>query len=146
MNNLKKTLCLMLAAFMLLSMAVSCTPDTPDVGESGSKSESPSASQTPADTPAETEPPAEPLKITTGDKCNYTIVRPEKCSQSVIDAAFALRNALRDATGDTVFITQDYLYGDAKPEQYEIIIGQTTREESVRALETTLSPLTAISW
>ena len=76
MSRFKKILCLLLAAFMLVTVMAACTPSTPDAGGSDSKSESQSESDTPAETPAETEPPKEPLSITDGTKFSFITISP----------------------------------------------------------------------
>ena len=121
MKNLKKLLSVLLAVVFVLSMMVACNPTVEGPGESS--------------TPTETDPPVpkkDPITLTT----DYVVVRPEICNDAVEDAAISLTNALSDALGTRVSIKEDFLYGDMKPADYEILIGQTNREESAAVLET----------
>ena len=65
---------------------------------------------------------------------DYVIVRPELCSSDVIKAASSLRTVVCATLGADVALKEDFLYGDETPAQYEILIGQTNREESANAL------------
>ena len=65
---------------------------------------------------------------------DYTVVRPERCSTAIIKAAVELTSALTTAIGADVSLKEDFLYGDQTPAQYEILIGQTNRDESAAAL------------
>ena len=129
MNKIVSAISVLLVALMLFSMLVGCI--TPEVPEGSS----PEASEgTPEETPVETEPPADPIDIILSGKCRYTVIRPELTSDTVKQAAVALKTALSEATGENVKISEDVLYGGAQPEQYEILVGQTNREESARAV------------
>ncbi len=79
----------------------------------------------------------EPLTVFSDGVCNYTIVRPEKCSNGVSKGATSLKNALQTAIGSkSVKIKEDYLYDGQTPEEFEILIGPTNREESAEVLNT----------
>lgn len=120
MKHLKKALSLLLTVVFVLSMFAACTPAVEPAESS---------------TPEETDPPVpkkDPITITT----DYVVVRPEICNDAVEDAAVLLTNALSDALGTRVSIKEDFLYGDMKPADYEILIGQTNREESANVFET----------
>ena len=123
MTKIIKLLCLILALASVMAGLVACktTPNGPS-GESS----------TPAETPIETEPPKDPITLT----ADYVVVRPELGSDAVTSAAVDLKNALADALGSPVGVKEDFLFGDMKPDTYEILVGMTNREESVRALET----------
>ena len=92
----------------------------------------PEATEPEATEPEETEPEVTE-KILSLD-ARYVIIRPESCSNDVKDAAMALKNALSDAIGESISVKEDYLYGDSQPDQYEILIGQTNRDESLAAI------------
>ena len=116
---------------MLLCMVSACTGTvgTPEESLNGPES-------TPEETPEETpELHKDPLDIILSGKCEYTVIRSGSASSVVRDAAVALKNALSDRLGSNVSISEDILYGGATPAQYEILVGQTNREESARALE-----------
>ena len=116
---------------MLLCMVSACTGTvgTPEESLNGPES-------TPEETPEETpEIHKDPLDIILSGKCEYTVIRSGSASSVVRDAAVALKNALSDRLGSNVSISEDILYGGATPAQYEILVGQTNREESARALE-----------
>ena len=122
-----RSISLILVALMMLSMLAACQPAgnvIPNVSDSD-------GTPAPEETP---EPIKDPLSLTSGNKCKYTVVRPENCSDSVKDLAVSVRNAISEHIGGFVSIKEDFLVGNSKPEQYEILIGQTNREESVETL------------
>ena len=108
---------------MLLSMLVACQPtDVP--GES-------------SDSSSETEPPKEPavtLDVITGGETSYTIVRSSIASSAVTEVSIRLKDAMA-SLAPSVQIKEDYLLGDAKPGEYEILLGKTNREESAEVLD-----------
>lgn len=120
---------MILSLILLAASLVAC--DHTGIGNTPTGSPEP----TPA-IPGETEKPEKTLTISEGIKCNYTIVRPELADQNEVAAAVALRNALVEAGAEDASIKEDFLYGDMKPAEYEILVGQTNREESARVLET----------
>lgn len=79
-------------------------------------------------------PPKDPLSIISGGKCNYTVIRPENCVGDTKAAAIALKSALAKAAGGTVSIKDDALDGSVQPEEYEILVGITNREETAAVL------------
>ena len=117
MNNMTKMICLILAFILSLGMLAACTPAEP--GPSGESS-------TPEETPFETDPPKDPITIS----ADYTVVRPELCSDATRQAAVDITNALSNALGTRVSIKDDFLFGDMKPAELEILVGLTNREES----------------
>lgn len=126
-NAMKRIICIMMAFLMIASVLIGC--NTPDVDTSGEFSETPSA--TPVETTMETDPPIDPIILT----AEYVIVRPELCSDYVEQAVKEIKNALSAATGANITVTEDFLYGDKEPAQYEILVGLTNREESARAAD-----------
>jgi len=112
MNLFFKTLRAALAAMLLLSVLAvcGCSADKPD-------------------------PPKEPLTILSAGECRYTVIRPEAAGKEVVSAARALKQALAEVSGGAVELKSDALYGAAQPEGYEILVGQTNRAESVKALD-----------
>ena len=119
---------MILALVFVLSVLAACqTPDDPAKdSETG-----------PAETdPIETVPPKDPLQLTDGDTCKYTIIRPSVSSDYIKDASIELKTALSEAIGGgIVSISEDFLTSTQKPGEYEILIGNTNREESARAIE-----------
>ena len=65
---------------------------------------------------------------------DYVIVRPTDCSSAVIKAAVSFTTAVSEAIGADATLKEDHLYGDETPAQYEILLGQTNRDESSAAL------------
>lgn len=61
-------------------------------------------------------------------KAQYIIVRPEKASEHIIDAAQRISDVIRDATGATVKIKSDFRVGSQESEQTEILVGLCNRE------------------
>ena len=128
---MKKYLAFILSVIFILSAFAGCTTsggnetdptDTPEV--------------TPEETPEATEPKKESLTLTSDGKCEYTVIRSSHASSTVKDASVTLKNALSEAIGgNPVSISEDFLTSNAKPGQYEILVGNTNREESKKALE-----------
>lgn len=109
---------------MLLTVLVACQPTegTPEGSESGS----------------DTEPPKEPaviLDVIAGGETSYTIVRSSTASSAVTEISVRLRDAI-SPLAPTVQLKEDYLLGDAKPGEYEILLGKTNRDETAEVLET----------
>ena len=107
-------------------------PDATEPGATEPDATEPDATEPEATEPEATEPekPEYLLKV----DAKYVIIRPESCSDAVQTAAIELREALSALIGESVSIKEDYLYGDSQPDQYEILIGETNREESITAL------------
>lgn len=122
MKKFIKILSLLMALVFAMGALAACQPaaDDPEAGSSS-----------PEETPVETEPPADPITLT----AEYVVVRPEICSDAVKDAAVEIKDALGEATGSKIGIKEDTLYGSLKPAQYEILVGVTNREESVKAAD-----------
>ena len=150
MKKFYKILCLILAMIFVLSAFSACKNDT-DGDDNGETTDTPAA-DTPAETPGETggdtsgdaepETPGASSESTPDENATlinidakYVIIRPETCSDDVKAAAVELKNALAAVTGASVTLKEDFLYGDSQPDQYEILIGQTNREESAKAIE-----------
>jgi len=121
---MKKLLCLLMAMLMLIPMPIACQPtDVP--GES-------------SDSSSETDPPKEPaviLDLITGGETSYTIVRSSAASSLVVDMSIELKNAMAELA-PSVQLKEDFLLGDAKPGEYEILLGKTNRDESAEVLGT----------
>ena len=85
----------------------------------------------------ETEPPVTDLEIVKDGTANYTVIRSETASQSVIDAATLVRKLIGDQTGAFPDISTDWVKRGAERdhESLEILVGATDYEESARAME-----------
>ncbi len=112
MKNTVKIISLILAVLCMLPVLAACKPG--DEGQTPSKAS---------------------ITLASGGTCNYTVVRPELCSDKAIKAAVSIVSALEEATGASVKIKEDFLMEGTAPEQYEILVGQTNREESAKALD-----------
>ena len=113
MRSCIKIASLILVAMFMLFTVTSCTSATsPNGDETGDATAS----------------PKDPLTIT----ADYVIVRPESCSDAVATAVNALKDALTAAVGTSFNIKED---GEQKPAQYEVLVGQTDREESAKAID-----------
>ncbi len=75
------------------------------------------------------------LIIAADGKSEYKIVRPLECDDHIYDAANALREYIKDKTGVNIKVVSDG--GDKPMEQseFEILVGQTNREESTKLYE-----------
>lgn len=116
MNNLMKIMCLVLAFAFVLPMALIACSNSKDT-----------------DTPA-TE---EVLTILADGKSDYTIVRPDKITTVALDAVTTLRSAFTEKFGAEPDIESDWIRkGEEVPVgTKEILIGNTNRPESAKALE-----------
>ena len=131
---MKKFLCLLLAMLMLASMFVACKPAGSTGDESGSGAESNNGGES---TPEESTEPPKPevtLDIISGGACAYTIVRSSSASSAVTDISVKLRGALAEIA-ESVQIKEDFLLGNDKPGEFEILLGKTNREESTEVLD-----------
>lgn len=125
MKKFTSILSIILALLMIASAFVAC--DNTGIGKE-------SGNETPAETPGETPVPEKILQLASGGRCNYTVVRPELSSEETLNAAKLIRDALVNAGAADASIKEDFLYGDMKPADLEILVGQTNREESAKAL------------
>jgi len=130
MKKIAKILSMILALIFVVSAFAACqTPDDP-AKESGNNQ----GSET--DPVIETDPPKDPLQLTEGDTCKYTVVRPMNAGDAVKNASVNIKNALSEAIGgNAVSISEDFLASNMKPGEFEILVGNTNREESARAIE-----------
>ncbi len=70
----------------------------------------------------------------------YTVIRPENTTNEIISSAVSLRKLINELLGDYIMpITDDWVKGGVITEEItsakEILIGNTTRPESAKALE-----------
>ncbi len=127
MKNWTRFFSLLLALVCVAGTLIACQPKQPD--------ETPSA--TPTTTPSETPKPEDPerfLTLVDGAATSYTIIRPSETTTAVKNAGKKMREGLRAYVKD-VTLTEDFLMKDQQPGTYEILIGQTNREESIEALK-----------
>lgn len=85
-------------------------------------------------TEPETDPPLEDLWIVKGGKTKFRILMPGSCSDDVLSAIKLIPDALKTETGVRIEYTRVDFVKDFKAEDYEILIGDTGREESNDAL------------
>ena len=130
MKKFAKILSMILALIFVVSAFAACqTPDDP-AKESGNNQ----GSET--DPVIETDLPKDPLQLTEGDTCKYTVVRPMNAGDAVKNASVNIKNALSEAIGgNAVSISEDFLASNMKPGEFEILVGNTNREESAKAIE-----------
>ena len=148
MNKLKRILSFILVAVMMLSAFAACnnstdgdgngettdTPavETPEATPGESTNAIPDASAPESSSSTESTPEADAALINIDAK--YVMIHPENCSNEIKNAAIELKDALGTVAGASITLKEDFLYGDSQPDQYEILIGQTNREESINAL------------
>ena len=123
MNFWARFFSLLLALVCVAGTLTACRPKQPDA--------------TPTTTPSETPKPEEPerfLTLVDGEATSYTIIRPSETTTDVKNAGKKMREGLRAYVKD-VTLAEDFLMQDQKPGNYEILIGQTNREESIEALK-----------
>ena len=85
----------------------------------------------------ETDPPITPVNIIEGETAIFTIVRPVKASKNCIKAAIDLKAAIDSLSGVPIGISDDWAKNveDIDRSAYEILVGETNREESKSAYE-----------
>ena len=128
-----KILSFVLAVVFVLSMFAACNKTDTDSTDNSNNAES-SADATESGAAGVDNTPADPDALLSID-AKYVVVRPAKCDSAIVDAAAELKETIATATGGEITIKEDTLRGDEAPAQYEILVGQTNREESGKALE-----------
>ncbi len=86
----------------------------------------------------ETDPPApEGIKLTKEGKALFTIIRPDKCTQSIYTLARDLGDELEKITGAEFKQDTDFMGWNTvrDPEKYEIILGHTNYDETLEVLK-----------
>lgn len=129
-QNVKKRLtqiiCIILAAMMVVGLIViilsGCSPQKQTDGGS-----SVSAVQT-----GEEDPSAQDFVVLRGGEAVCSVIRPGLTTQSVKDAAVAIRRGIEAVTGVLPVISDDYLEPgkEADSSAIEILVGKTNRPES----------------
>ena len=116
MKSFIKIACLVLAVvFVLPASLIACSNDKD--------------TDTPTETPM--------LSLLENGKSEYTIVRPDKASNIVVDAVTKLRSSFTEKFGAEPDIKSDWVMkNETMPEgTKEILIGNTNRPESIKAME-----------
>lgn len=121
-----KKLTVLAALLMALLCLVSC-----------SRTERPGDETSPDETqPDETQPP---LTVVENGATSYQVTRSDDGSDEIINIALRLRTAIMEQYGlDSMGIDSDFISPnrpDAAAPQYELLVGSTTRDESIAALE-----------
>ena len=118
-DNFRRLLSLLLLCCTLLS-AVACT------GGEVSGTTEPTVTEAP-----ETEAPGFSLHA------EFKLVRPDEAATEEVDALQLLSRGLQSALGFRLWMSTDFTKkgAEVKPEEYEILVGQTNRADSVSALE-----------
>ncbi len=109
----RRLLCAVLALLSCLG-TIACTPTDP----SGNDKEN-----------------GEMIYLIENGVCEYTVLRPDICSEPVTMGAVSIRDALESITGGTIGIANDFVdRGAAVPtDTLEILVGLTNRQESIDA-------------
>lgn len=127
---MKKILALALLALMLLPCLTACTPGgtPPDLTTTAPT----------GDTTPPTGTSAGELDLVENGTTKYTIVRSDNSTAQITETAKSLRKAIIDKYGlETLSITTDFESRNADPAdryQFEILVGNTNRDESIAAL------------
>lgn len=122
---------LLLVSAMIMGSLASCQTTPP----AETPADTPAA--TPAETPGEPEAVKEAIELIKAGKCKYTIVRPEKASEELMEGVRAIRSTLTDLLGgDLVSVAEDWLnpVTNEQPKELEIVVGKTNREETAKVL------------
>ena len=75
------------------------------------------------------------LTIVADGKSEYKIVRPLVCEDHIYDAANTLREYIKNKTGVNIKIVSDGGNKSTEKSEFEILVGQTNREESTQLYE-----------
>lgn len=130
---MKKILIALLALVLTLLLAA-CSPSS-----GGSDTDASSDSNTPTASAGSTAPEAagSPITLVAGNATQYKIIRPDVCTQTVTDAAIAVRQAIMTDCGvKKLDIGTDFEARGTDPADryaYEILVGVTNRDESISA-------------
>lgn len=122
-KTLLRTFLLLLTVVFVLGMAISCNKDPAD------------DENQPTDEPT---PATDVITIAGGDAPEYQIVRSDIKGAGTPESSgvVAIRKALLEKTGVDLKLTTDWTGKGGNPEfEYEILIGETNREESATAME-----------
>ena len=122
----------LIACLLLIALLLTACADE-DIIDNGSDSASESTEMTEDNAVTET------VQLTTNKKANYKIIISEDADVQIENAANALRDKLKAATGAYFAVSDDYtMNGDTVGSKGEIIIGNCRRTE----MQTELSKLT----
>lgn len=129
MRSMTRWSCLSLAALLALAQLTACS------GEKPASADTTTAAETTA--PIITEAPVEQYAIIENRASSFTIVRAETSSETVTQAAIALRKTLEDKFGCAMTISTDWVKReeDIPTDTCEILVGTTNRAESKAAAE-----------
>ncbi len=127
---MKKTLSLLLAVLMLMTVLVGCNEGQTPPSEQGNTTpvETTTAIETPEDTTA---------AILLADLAKYTVVRPENANDKVLDATSKIVKAMEQIYSVRLTPRDDFFRDDVPSlamGEFEILIGPTNREESIEFL------------
>ncbi len=122
------SLMLVLLVFAMIPMFAAC-----DNGGGGSE-----VTTTTPDVGSDVNPPEGDLELIKNSTSKYRIVKDSKCSSEVNAAVSAWQKTILDATGVELEVVTDFVM-QGSPKFYigaeEILIGETNREESSKAME-----------
>ena len=120
---MKRLTALLIALLAMTMILTACSGDSAQNNDT--------TAPTPTAAP-ETEPPVTDLEIVKDGTANYTVIRSETASQSVIDAATLVRKLIGDQTGAFPDISTDWVKRGAEipTDTAEIVIGDTNRRAS----------------
>lgn len=132
-RSLRKLLAIAFALTMIVSTATVFTAcdDKNDPEDTTKDAEQTSE---PADSESESETEAAPRELTLFENgvTEYTLIRPDGASNALISSAKILYNALSDLSSSGIInYNTDFVYSAAPITDKEILIGETTRDESV---------------
>lgn len=126
---LKRIAALLLAALACLTLAACAGPGTPD--------EPVTTTTTPVETtPADTTPAATEIVIAENKTSGYTVIRPDECSDTLMNASIDLRTRMSEALECSIGIGVDWHKPtEPVPESAkEIVVGACDRPETERLM------------
>ncbi|MCQ2354979.1 MAG: alkaline phosphatase [Clostridia bacterium] len=129
---MKRVIALILSVLMLMPMLFGCSGKISDPESSNSAD----SGKTDSEETAPTQEPADVVIAADGTSA-YQVIRPEKTSDTVVNAAVRLRKAILADTGVDMKISEDWYNTrtETLPERAtEIIVGATNRTESTEAI------------
>ncbi len=121
-----------LVFLLVLAIAVICS-----CGDNAPKGSTETSSADTTETVSTTEPSVI-MNIIENGTTKYRVVRSNKATDEVIQAAVDLKNAINDTYGIQIEIKNDFEIEVTDPSEryeYEILVGDTNRDESVSAKE-----------
>jgi hypothetical protein len=136
-RKFRSILAFILAMLMIAATFVSCGGDPVESSpESDTEQETVKETESESETESETEEPAKELlwpTLLSNKRQKYKIVIPDKAGLVEITSAYEVSSMLKEASGVFFTYETDIITWQGIPDRYELVIGNTNREETAAA-------------